>query len=280
MHLPFLARNDTARRRPGLGLKGMAIAAAAIAAPLIAISAAGALTGNDTVGAPVAAVTAAAESLLASDTPVATATTTTAATDGNNDNDSADETGTAGASPSASASATGSAAAAAAHSNVHGCDDVLFTDGTKTPTPGGPADCTVGSSASHRQNGEQKASTSTSTATTSAALATSTPSPQDQADPHKNGNGCDDVLFKDGTKTPSPGDPVGCTVGNSADHRQNGLHGQATTAATDTTTPAVLGTAPVAGVASGQNSQGGGSGGRGNGNSNGSPPGNGRGSRK
>jgi len=42
--------------------------------------------------------------------------------------------------------------------------------------------------------------------------------------PHENGKGCDDVLFAEGEPPfASPGGPVGCEVGNSADHRQNGV---------------------------------------------------------
>src|SRR5687767_7439875 len=40
---------------------------------------------------------------------------------------------------------------------------------------------------------------------------------------HENGKGCDDVLFAMGEPPfASPGGPVGCEVGNSAEHRQNG----------------------------------------------------------
>ncbi|MGE0598680.1 MAG: hypothetical protein AB7J35_02500 [Dehalococcoidia bacterium] len=49
--------------------------------------------------------------------------------------------------------------------------------------------------------------------------------PEDQLPPHENGKGCDDVLFTD-REPPfaSPGGPVGCEVGNSAGHRQNGAN--------------------------------------------------------
>jgi hypothetical protein len=41
---------------------------------------------------------------------------------------------------------------------------------------------------------------------------------------HEDGNGCDDVLFANGEPPfATPGGPVGCEVGNSADHRQNGV---------------------------------------------------------
>ncbi|MGE3075852.1 MAG: hypothetical protein AB7N24_19210 [Dehalococcoidia bacterium] len=50
-----------------------------------------------------------------------------------------------------------------------------------------------------------------------------TPTPEEQLPPHENGKGCDDVLFANGEPPfASPGGPVGCEVGNSADHRKNG----------------------------------------------------------
>ena len=259
MHSPF-SRRDGSAARPGLGFKGVVLAAAAIAAPVIAISAAGALTGNATLGAPVDAVTVAAQSLLGSATPTATAPTTDAAGDTTEQDDaSLTATGTTGASPSASASATGSAAAAA-HSDGHGCDDVLFADGTKTPTPGGPADCTVGASGDHRQNGKHTATATSSASATASATASASATGDD---PHANGHGCDDVMFKDGRHQAQPGGPVGCTVGNSGEHRQNGLHGHGassptpTATATETSTPSVTSTMQATGSASVQGSLGG-----------------------
>ena len=47
--------------------------------------------------------------------------------------------------------------------------------------------------------------------------------PEEKLPPHENGKGCDDVLFANGEPPfASPGGPVGCEVGNSADHRKNG----------------------------------------------------------
>ena len=47
---------------------------------------------------------------------------------------------------------------------------------------------------------------------------------EEKLPPHENEKGCDDVLFADGEPPfASPGGPVGCEVGNSADHRQNGV---------------------------------------------------------
>lgn len=44
---------------------------------------------------------------------------------------------------------------------------------------------------------------------------------------HENGKGCDDVLFGMGEPPfASPGGPVGCEVGNSAEHRQNGARNE------------------------------------------------------
>jgi hypothetical protein len=55
---------------------------------------------------------------------------------------------------------------------------------------------------------------------------------------HSNGHGCDDIIHGDGA-THGPGGPVGCTVGNSGDHRQNGASGgDATSTATPTTSDA------------------------------------------
>ena len=55
-------------------------------------------------------------------------------------------------------------------------------------------------------------------------------------DPHTNGNGCDDIIHAEDRK-PAPGGALGCTVGNSGDHRQNGK------TATSTATPTATGTA-------------------------------------
>ncbi len=54
-----------------------------------------------------------------------------------------------------------------------------------------------------------------------------------------NGHGCDDVNPAVIAHQPSPGGPVGCEVGNSADHRQNGKNFA-------TTTPVPTGTATLA----------------------------------
>lgn len=52
-------------------------------------------------------------------------------------------------------------------------------------------------------------------------------------EPHANGHGCDDVIHGD-DRTPGPGGPVGCTVGNSGDNRQNGAKAASTATATGT----------------------------------------------
>ena len=159
---------------------------------------------------------------------------------------------------SATSSATGSAAARAAananpsahatkampHSNGHGCDDIIHAE-DRTPTPGGPVGCTVGASGDHRQNG--KTATATPTAASPSATGTVSASAT-KADPHSNGHGCDDIIHAEG-RTPGPGGPVGCTVGNSGDHRQNGAHGAAT--ATETATASGTGS-PGSTAASGR----------------------------
>lgn len=134
--------------------------------------------------------------------------------------------GTAAGTPGGgTAEATGTpeplSAAMAAHTDGNGCDDVLFADGMHAPTPGGPADCTVGNSGEHRQNGRRFA-TGTASATADASASPSPTASSTATGPHANGKGCDDVLFKDGARPPVKGGPAGCTVGNSADHRQNG----------------------------------------------------------
>ncbi len=90
------------------------------------------------------------------------------------------------------------------------------------------------------------ASPTESVTPTASATTTETPTATPTGEPtatasfaaHTNGHGCDDLLFADGEHVASFGGPVGCEVGNSAAHRQNGLHGNgaATAAPTDTVT--------------------------------------------
>ncbi len=139
----------------------------------------------------------------------------------------------------------GTAEAQEAHANGDGCDDVLFA-ATATPGPGGPVGCTVGNSGSHRQNGlEHGNKSATATGIASASPSASSSPDATRQDPHANGKGCDDVLFAAG-RTPVPGGPVGCTVGNSGGHRQNGLHGNvATTASPSAPAAGSTSTTPV-----------------------------------
>lgn len=155
-----------------------------------------------------------------------------------------DDTGTATSTP------TPLSAAMAAREDGNGCDDELFADGMHTPTPGGPSECTVGNSGDNRKNGQQfatgtptptvdpSASPSPTASATASASATAT-------GPHSNGKGCDDVLFKDGARPPVKGGPADCTVGNSADHRQNGKK-DGTATATPSTTATATGTGTAA----------------------------------
>ena len=177
-----------------------------------------------------ATATGAAASETSTSAASATASSTADADDEDSDSES-EASATANATGSAAANASPSASATKAdpHSNGHGCDDIIHA-ADRTPTPGGPVGCAVGESEGHRQNGKTATAASTSAATgaTSTTSASAT-----KADPHSNGHGCDDIIHAE-DRTPAPGGPVGCTVGNSGDHRQNGAHGAATASETAT----------------------------------------------
>lgn len=91
---------------------------------------------------------------------------------------------------------------------------------------GGESASTVGSTPGGTASAKLKASTATGTGGAAAAA----------NDPHANGKGCDDIIHAE-DRTPAPGGALGCTVGNSGDHRQNGK------TATSTATPTATGTA-------------------------------------
>lgn len=60
--------------------------------------------------------------------------------------------------------------------------------------------------------------------TTEAAGSASPTDASQTSGPHQNTKGCDDTLFANGSPPfATPGGPTGCTVGNSGDHRQNGM---------------------------------------------------------
>ena len=254
-----------AARPSNSAMRRVAFTSAAVAAPLMAVGAVGALTGSEPLAGPLDFVSGAV-GLSSSEPPTATAAALVASASA-----SATSSATASASPSASttpgagsaAGQGGGAAAAAAHTNEKGCDDVNpAVQGT--PTPGGPVDCEVGNSADHRQNGKEHGKpTSTATAEASAsaspsAAASSTASASEDA--HHNGMGCDDVNPAV-QGTPTPGGPVDCEVGNSADHRQNGSdHGKPTA----TQSPAAASGTPVAATSGGSGVSGSGSSGGGN----------------
>jgi len=126
-------------------------------------------------------------------------------------------------SPEGDVSAEQAEAAVNAHENGHGCDDLIHA-ADAAPGAGGPVGCDVGNSGDHRQNGVSDDDAGADAASPEDA---STPA-QDKADPHANGHGCDDVNHANGEHEPTHGGPVGCDVGNSGDHRQNGAdHGPA-----------------------------------------------------
>lgn len=129
-------------------------------------------------------------------------------------------------SPEAVVSALQAEAATNAHENGHGCDDIIHSAGV-APGPAGPVGCDVGNSGDHRQNGvsdeDEGVNDEGDDAGTPEDAATPT---EDKTDPHANGHGCDDVNHAVGEHEPTLGGPVGCEVGNSGEHRQNGVdHG-------------------------------------------------------
>jgi len=164
----------------------------------------------------------------------------------------ADATDTSTATATATDTSTAIAATSAdPHSNGHGCDDIIHA-AAFTPGPGGPVGCTVGNSGDHRQNGVTSTATptptdtTTATSTTTATDTTTASTATAESDPHANGHGCDDVNPADLGQGASPGGPVGCTVGNSGDHRQNGTNAATPTMTTTTAAaPAAAGTPAV-----------------------------------
>jgi hypothetical protein len=253
---PRVGRGILARalRRP----RSLALVVLAVVAASGAVTAAAALSGDVPTAnnGPVEASVTATDTGTATVTPTSSESATPTATTDNgtpgdedgSQNDANDDggatptdgTGTPGASPS------GTATHADPHSNGEGCDDIIH-GGTATPGPGGPVGCTVGNSGDHRQNGKTATPTGTATGTpTGTATDSPTPDATDTGtptasanDPHSNGHGCDDVNPAVTDGQPSHGGPVGCTVGNSGDHRQNGKA---------TSTPDATGTADATGT--------------------------------
>ena len=171
--------------------------AAGVGLPLLAVSAVGALTDQGNLGAPIALLASAGADVAASVQSIATVNSDPAS-------------GSASLEAKTEAQAE---AAVEAHADGHGCDDVNPAVVAGAPAPGGPADCVVGNSGDHRQNG------AAATASAGGGLGAGS---QASADAHANGHGCDDVNPAVLTGTPAPGGPVGCSVGNSGDHRKNG----------------------------------------------------------
>jgi len=230
--------------------------ALALAAPLMAMTAAFALAGtvpsSNLEGSTTA--TASVTEAVSTDASMHDQTSTEADASGTSTTQPTAQittgaTATTGATVTPTTAQEGTAEARDAHTNGHGCDDVLFS-AAATPGPGGPVGCTVGNSGPHRQNGlahGANSATATATATgTASASPSASPSPDATVQgPHANGKGCDDVLFAAG-RTPAPGGPIGCTVGNSGGHRQNGLHGNvAATASPSAAAAGSTSTTPV-----------------------------------
>ena len=218
----------------GLGMaRRLVLASAAVFAPLMAVTAVAALSGQAPLSAPVNFVSSAAEHVgLAGsggaghpDTNGQPGTSILAATN-------------ATSSTTAEASQTSQTASDAAHTNGKGCDDVLFKLGQPPfATPGGPQGCDVGSSAAHRKNGQDN-SQSAQNGNDSSQSSQTSQGPSAAA--HEDGNGCDDTLFQAGHPPfGTPGGPQGCDVGSSGDHRQNGqAHGQSGNALAPSASPA------------------------------------------
>ncbi|MBA4181926.1 MAG: hypothetical protein C0506_15150 [Anaerolinea sp.] len=180
-----------AARPANTTMRRVAFTSAAVTAPLMAVSAVGAITGNEPLAGPIDFVSNAV-GLTSAETPAAGAGTPVASP-------SADASPPAPASASASASTTpeaavsgqsrGATAAEDAHTNEKGCDDVNpAVQGT--PTPGGPVDCETGNSAEHRQNGKEHGKpTSTATATADPSASPPAEDEQDEDEAAENDKG-------------------------------------------------------------------------------------------
>lgn len=156
-------------------MRRIAFTSAAVTAPLMAVSAVGAVTGNEPLARPLDFVsnavglsnaeTRVGANAVAAVTPAASASASVSA--------SATSDGSAAAIARGAAVQIGAGAAEDAHGDGNGCDDVNpAVQGT--PTPGGPADCEAGNSGDHRQNGKEHGKP---TAAASAAAGISIPMP-------------------------------------------------------------------------------------------------------
>jgi hypothetical protein len=177
-----------------------AMAGTALMAPMLAIGAVSAAAGQSPVGGTISAVTSAV---------------TTLGIGSGNDGVQQDEN-------SDSQEPGDTPEATAQHGNSANAPGHGRGDATATPTPGGTATPTPTANDGSGSGGSGSASAT----------------PTEKPDPHANGKGCDDVLFANGEPPfASPGGPVGCDVGNSGDHRQNGAHQGGGTGGTPTATP-------------------------------------------
>ena len=110
------------------------------------------------------------------------------------------------------------------------------TDESATPTSAGDATDTPTDAPTETPTGTPTDGTTPTTAP-DGSQSPGAAAPADASstvDPHNDGNGCDDIIHA-ADRTPGPGGPIGCTVGNSGDHRQNGKN-FATATPTDTAT--------------------------------------------
>ena len=111
-------------------------------------------------------------------------------------------------------------AAAALHGSGNGGANLFAAEDTAT----GTASATMTATGSATDTATDTSSVTPSTTSSTTPTASSTPSASQDA--HTNGHGCDDTLFALGNPPfAMAGGPIGCTVGNSGDHRQNGMNG-------------------------------------------------------
>jgi hypothetical protein len=199
----------TATTRAGAPRSRWAAASLAVFAPLMAVSAVAAATGESPVSGPMDLVQSAAASVgiggnsgpVRQDGDVRVEQSSDAgqpgSTPGNTANApglnqagiaAATETPTPGGTPAAGATPDATATKMPPHENGKGCDDVLFANGEPPfASPGGPVGCDVGNSGDHRKNGAKSTPTPDASATPSAG---ETPAAnEDVSDTSEDGNG-------------------------------------------------------------------------------------------
>lgn len=198
----------TATTHAGAPRRRWAAASFAVFAPLMAVSAVAAATGESPVNGPVDLVQSAAASVgiggnsgevrqdmenraeQSSDSGQPGSTPgNTANAPGLNQTDvaAATETPTPGGTPAAGATPDATTTKTPPHENGKGCDDVLFANGEPPfASPGGPVGCDVGNSGEHRKNGAKETPTPDASATPDAS---ETPAAGDDSDTAEDGKG-------------------------------------------------------------------------------------------